>query len=203
MSRSLSIQTAIPRERRPGVPKSGEVRVPANDSGVIPDSAFYAVPGLRHVLVEEGLHTVGVLAWQNCRQLRIVKLPATVVRIEESSFQGCYLLGRVDAPGCINFGYRAFAECCSLQHIGASGGDNTFTAATKLAPYLFASCLNLSSIALTQASVELGQSTTLSTFREIPQGCFGSSGLRDLKFPPGISLLGPLACDNWQTPCFR
>ena len=95
------------------------VKVPANDSGVIPDSALYAV-------------TVGVLAWRNCRQLRIVKLPATVVRFEESSFQGCYLLGSVDAPGCVDFGYRAFAECCSLQHIGTSGGDNTFVAATKL-----------------------------------------------------------------------
>ena len=29
---------------------------------------------LRHVLVD--LHTVGALAWQTCRQLRIVELPA-------------------------------------------------------------------------------------------------------------------------------
>ena len=47
--------------------------------------------------LEEGLRVIGVLAWQ-CRQLRIVKLPATVVRIQESSFQGCYLLGSADAP---------------------------------------------------------------------------------------------------------
>lgn len=43
------------------------VRVPASDSGVAP--AFLAVPCFRHVVAEEGLHTVGALAWQNCRQL--------------------------------------------------------------------------------------------------------------------------------------
>ena len=178
------------------------VKVPANASGVIPDSAFYSILRLRHVLAEEGLHTVGALAWRNCRQLRIVKLPATVVRIEENSFQGCYLLDSVDAPGSADFGYRAFPECCSLQHIGASGGANTFVAATKFAPYLFDGCLNLSSTTLAQASLELGQSTALSLLREIPQGCFGSSGLRCLKLPPDISLLGPLACDNCKLLAF-
>ena len=142
------------------------IKAPANDSGVIPDSAFYAVPRLRHVLAEEGLHTVGVLAWKHCRQLRIVKLLVTVVRICESSFQGCYLLGSVDAPGCVDLGYRAFAECCSLQHLSASGGDNTFVAATKLAPYLFGSCLNLSSITLTQDLLEPGQLTPFSLRRD-------------------------------------
>ena len=64
------------------------VKVPASETGTIPPSAFLAVPRLRHVIVEEGMHTVGALAWQNCRQLRIVKLPNTVVRIDESAFCG-------------------------------------------------------------------------------------------------------------------
>ena len=69
-------------------------------------------------------------------------------------------------------------------------------------PYLFDSCLNLSSITLIQALVELGQSMASSLLQEIPQGCFGSSGLRDLKLPPDISLLGPLACDNCKFLAF-
>ena len=40
------------------------VKVPVN-SGIIPDSAFCAVPRLRRVLVEEGLHTESL----SCRQL--------------------------------------------------------------------------------------------------------------------------------------
>ena len=40
-----------------------------------------------------------VEAGETCRQLRIVKLPTTVVRIEECAFRGCHLLNSVDAPG--------------------------------------------------------------------------------------------------------
>ena len=55
-------------------------------------SPFLAVPRSHHVVVEAGIHTAGALAWANCRQLRIVKLPATVVRVEESAFRGCHWL---------------------------------------------------------------------------------------------------------------
>ena len=157
---------------------------------------------MRRILAEEGLHTVGVLAWKNCRQLRIVKLPVSVVRIDESAFQGCYLLGSVDAPGCVDFGYRAFAECCSLEHISASGGDNAFVAATKLALYLFDSRLNLSSVTLIQALIEPGQLTPFSLLRDKPQGCFGSSRLRDLKITSEFHLLDPHACDNCKLLAF-
>ena len=30
---------------------------------------------------------------------------------KEGAFQGCYALTQVVAPGCVNFGRRAFAEC--------------------------------------------------------------------------------------------
>ena len=100
------------------------VKVPASEAGIIPPSAFLAVPRLRHVIVEEGIHTVGALAWQHCRHLRIVKLPATVVRIDESAFRGCHWLNSITALGCIDFGYKAFADCCSLQSAHANGGVN-------------------------------------------------------------------------------
>ena len=48
---------------------------------------------------------------QNCYQLQVVKLPATVV---------CFQQAAVVAPGCVDFGVRAFAEYFSLQHNGAS-----------------------------------------------------------------------------------
>ena len=56
------------------------------------DKEINSAARLRHVIVEEGIHTVGALAWQNCRRLRIVKLPITVVRIDESAFRGCHWL---------------------------------------------------------------------------------------------------------------
>ena len=68
------------------IPKA--VKVPANELGIIPPSAFIAVPRMRHVIIKAGIHAVGARAWQNCRRLRIVKMPTTVVLIEESAFRG-------------------------------------------------------------------------------------------------------------------
>ena len=171
------------------------VKVPASEAGIIPPSAFLAVPRLRHVIVEEGIHTVGALAWQNCRHLRIVKLPITVVRIDESAFRGCHWLNSIIALGCTDFGYKAFADCCSLQYVHANGGVNTFSGATKLGHYLFDACINLAAMTILQAVGEQ-QSLTPVQRRELPTGCFCSTGLSDLKLPLDFYRLGAHACDN-------
>ena len=61
------------------------VHVPMNPEEIVPEGAFAGVPRLRHVSVESGIRLIG--AWQNCRQLRIVKLPATVVGISDNVFR--------------------------------------------------------------------------------------------------------------------
>ena len=53
------------------------VHVPMNPEEIVPEWAFAGVPRLRHVSVESGIRLIGAEAWQNCRQLRIVKLPIT------------------------------------------------------------------------------------------------------------------------------
>ena len=81
-----------------------------NPEGIVPEGAFAGVPRLRHASVESGIRLIEAEAWQNCRQLRIVKLPATVVGISDNVFRDCKLLNSVLAPGCRDFGYKAFAE---------------------------------------------------------------------------------------------
>ena len=130
------------------IPKA--VEVPANELGIIPPSAFIAVPRMRRVILEEGIHT-GARAWQNCRHLRIIKMPTTVVRIEESAFRGCHWLNSITVPGCADFGYKAFADCCSLQWIHANGGVNKISSATKTGHYLFDSCINLAAMTILNA----------------------------------------------------
>ena len=98
------------------------VKVPMNQAGIIPSGAFLAVPRMRHVSVEAGIREIGAEAWQCCRHLRAVRMPSTVARIAENTFRGCQLLNSITAPGCIDFGYKAFADCCSLQWIHANGG---------------------------------------------------------------------------------
>ena len=52
------------------------------------------------ISVESGIRLIGAEAWQNCRQLRIVKLPATVIGISDNVFRDRKLLSSVLAPGC-------------------------------------------------------------------------------------------------------
>ena len=114
------------------------VHVPMNPEEMVPDGAFTAVPRLRHVSIEAGIRVVGAEAWQCCQQLRIVKMPASVVRIADNTFRGCQLLNSVTAPGCAEFGYKAFAECSSLQCVHATEGvANQFCSSTKFGHYLF------------------------------------------------------------------
>ena len=109
------------------------VHVPMNPEAIVLEGAFAGVPRLRHVGVESDIRLIGAEAWQNCRQLRIVKLPATVAGISDNVFCYCKPLNSVSAPGCREFGCTAFAECCSLQWMCASeGAANWFSSKTKL-----------------------------------------------------------------------
>ena len=72
------------------------VHVPMNPERNVPEGAFAGVPRLRHVSVELGIRFIEAEAWQNCRQLRIVKLPATVVGISDDVFRDCKLLNSVE-----------------------------------------------------------------------------------------------------------
>ena len=69
-------------------------------------------------------------------------MPNTVVRIAENTFRGCQLLNSITVPGCIDFGYKAFADCCSLQSllINLVAQPNLDT--------LFRDCINLATVVL-------------------------------------------------------
>ena len=76
-------------------------------------------------------------------------MPTTVVRIEESAFRGCHWLNSITVPGCTDFGYKVFADCCSLQWVYANGGGvNNIGSATKLGDHLFVDCINLANMTI-------------------------------------------------------
>ena len=112
------------------------IRIPAEDTGFVLRHACSHVPDLRHVWVEEGINTIGASAWQSCQQLQIVKLPPSVVCLQDGAFQGCYALMDVLVPGCIRFGRRVFKECCSLYHVGTTEkATNQLAPKAQISPY--------------------------------------------------------------------
>ena len=158
-----------------------------NPEEIVPEWAFAGVPRLRHVSVESGIRLIGAEAWQDCRQLRIVKLPATVVGIADNAFRDCKLLNSVLAPGCRDFGYKAFSECCSLQRVYASGGAvNVFNGETNFGQYLFQGCINLAEVTLSafpSPRSESKGSTLQDRTRELAPGCLSSTGIYTLALP--------------------
>ena len=173
------------------------VQVPTNLAGIVPAGAFIAVPRLRHVSVEAGVNAIGAEAWQSCRHLRVVRLPSTVVRIADNTFRGCQLLNSITAPGCVEFGYKAFADCCSLQWVHANGGgvNNQFGSATKFGHYLFRDCVNLATFVLQEDSRQR-EPQTQAEAQELPPGCLSSTGITTLELTRDFQVLGAHACDN-------
>ena len=85
----------------------------------------------------------------------VARLPATphcqtagrVVGIADHAFRDCKLLNSVLAPGCRDFSYKAFSECCSLQRVYASDGAvNVFNGEANFGQYLFQGCINLAEV---------------------------------------------------------
>ena len=134
------------------------------------------------------------------RQLRIVKLPATVVGIADNVFRDCKLLNSVLAPGCRDFGYKAFSECCSLQRVYASGGAaNVFSGETNFGQYLFQGCINLAEVTVSGVSSlrsELNGLTQQDRTRELASGCLSSTGIYTLVLPKHFVAIGAHACDS-------
>ena len=74
-----------------------------------------------------------------------------MVGIADNAFRDCKLLNSVLAPGCRDFGYKAFSECCSLQCVYASGGAvNVFSGETNFGQYLFQGCINLAEVTVSE-----------------------------------------------------
>ena len=159
------------------------VHVPMNPEEIVPEWAFAGVPRLRHVSVESGIRLIGAEAWQNCRQLRIVKLPATVVGISDNAFRDCN-------------GYKAFAECCSLQWVYASDGiANVFNCEAKFGQYLFQGCINLAEVTLSELPSPRGSALQVRT-SELAPGCLSSTGIYALALTKHFVAIGAHACDS-------
>ena len=125
-------------------------------------------------------------------------MPASVVRIADNTFRGCQLLNSVTAPGCVEFGYEAFAECSSLQLVYAiEGVANQFCSSTKLGHCLFRDCINLATFVLREAAHPQELPARIHA-RELSQGCLSSTGIATLELTRDFQVLGAHACDNCQ-----
>ena len=120
----------------------------------------------------------------------------TVVGISDNAFRDCKLLNSVSAPGCREFGYKAFAECCSLQRVYASEGvANRFSNEAKLGHYLFQGCINLAEFTLSALPSPRGSTLQAGT-SELAPGCLSSTGITTHALTKYFTAIGAHACDS-------
>ena len=83
------------------------------------------------VKIKEGVATIGSFAFYDCGELTSVSIPASVTRIGDYAFSGCWLESVEIPEGVAELGDGAFAECFSLSSVSipasvASVGINPF-----------------------------------------------------------------------------
>ena len=122
----------------------------------------------------------------------IVKLPNTVVCLQDGVFQRSYALRVVLAPGCKRFGRSVFEECCSLSQVGAAEDTtNQLARQEQVSPHAFEKCS-----ALRQVNFEKTEADPANCTRCIPEGCCLRAGIAQLNLPSDFNFVGPAACEN-------
>ena len=195
--RQVLSKEQIRRDEYEDHPKA--IWVPANESGILPAKAFFALARLRRVQVEVGYHTIERQVWRYCHTLIIVKLPSTVVTIANAVFQGCYALTTVAMPGCLFLGARLFAECCALERVGVLTGSSCRLARdATISPYAFEGCGKLRQIGLpgTKASIDVLSATPPPN--GLPTECFYSAGVQRIDIIRSTEFIGHKAFAQCQ-----
>ena len=184
--REVCSKEQIKREVYEDHPKA--IWAPANDSGILPAKAFFSLARLR---VATGFHTIERQAWRYCHTLTIVKLPRSVIAVENAAFQGCYALTTVAMPGCVTLGARLFAQCCALENVGVlTENPCRLVSGAIISPYAFEGCARLARIGLPPTRAITDMMSPSSSPAGIPIGRFHSSGIQLVQMPQGTTFIG-------------
>lgn len=80
-----------------------------------PTSPFYALEGIKEVVIKSGVTTVGAYAFCRQRALERLMLPDSLTTIGAAAFSNCASLGNVKLPGSLEtIGMQAFCCCDGL-----------------------------------------------------------------------------------------
>lgn len=72
---------------------------------------------LTSIDIADSVEYIGSMAFEECINLREVKLPKSLYTICEETFYGCESLESITLPDVVNIGESAFAHCISLKNI--------------------------------------------------------------------------------------
>ena len=108
----------------------------------IPANAFENCKNLKSVKLSNGLKVIGAGAFANCSSLSSITIPAGVTEIRQRAFLNCSSLRSIDIPKSVTLlGHGVFNNCKMLQYI-------SIPAVRVIDIYTFANCDSLKNITL-------------------------------------------------------
>lgn len=167
----------------------------------LPGSLFYR-SGIEEVKLPNSLKVIAMGAFKDCDKLTSITIPEGVTDINGGgAFDGCDNLETVVLPSTLkNIGITVFADCPKLSNINLPDGletigNNAFARDSSLtsitipktvvsADGAFATCTALTDITVAQG------------MKKLPDGIFESTGVRNVKLPASLRVIGARAFMN-------
>ena len=133
------------------------VRVPADIEAIGYDA--FTGTAIQHVVLPDGLKTIGDNAFYNCKKLTICIIPKTVDLIEDNAFYGCEKLNIIDEntsspyhqviPKTVKtIGQSAFAKCSKFTTVDFEAS------CSAVPPSCFYGCDHIEELNLSGSTVE-------------------------------------------------
>ena len=80
-----------------------------------------------HVIVDDGVTSIGYDAFYGCDSLMSIEIPLSVTSIGDGAFDGCSSLTSIEIPGNVtNVGHWAFEVCSSLTSIKVADNNQIY-----------------------------------------------------------------------------
>ncbi len=149
---------------------------------------------IKTVVINEGVTSIGVAAFYDCKALTSVTIPESMRSIGSTAFSGCTGLTSVTIPtGVTSIGRNAFSNCSGLTSITipdgvTSIGEGTFhgcsgltsvtipESVTSIGNYAFQNCGRLTSVTIPDSVTSIGE-----------YAFWGCSGLTSVTIPNTVT----------------
>ena len=170
---------------------------------------YDSADAINRVVVEQGVTSVGALAFYGCEALSAVSLPSGLTAIGDRAFKNCAALPYLRLPsGLTAIGDAAFESCAALD------GITLPESLRSIGSYAFMRCTSLSSITVPAGVTDFGmvvftyctglvQAVVRCPVEKLPDWTFyGCTALAAVSLPSSVKTTGENAfydCENLDT----